>query len=356
MKTLHRYVFREILKLFLLFFIGFSFLVLMNKAAWVAKTVLGYGISPFEVAKILFKMIPSFFGVVIPVSLLLSSSVAVYLMASKNEIVVMKACGVSTWEILKPTFLLSFFLSILTFFSLMYLMPRANVSIKKQMKRLLQKKLSLSIVPNTFSSNFPGITFYAEKTFPKRGILENFMVCAKKKSKQVTIFAKFGRIRVENGTVYLDIDNGQAQVFDWKKPSELKILKFKSYTLIVHRFAERLSLSSPKYKTLPQLLKKADFSAKFELFKRLALSISPLFVGLLAVSFALCFGKDLTNILMADVITLLAFYTLFTVSKHVAKRLGVFSPLLSDVPLAVATLVFCYVAVKEKFASGRARW
>jgi lipopolysaccharide export system permease protein len=349
MKIVHRYVSLEILRVFFLTLGLFIFVILMDRASSIAETVLGQGVSALDFFSVLIKAVPAFLGITIPMSFVLSVLIVFIQMGSNNELVALKSCGVSLRELSKPVFALGLLFSLLSFFSLMFLMPKSNVAMKKEIEELLKKKITMSITPKSFSSNFPGVTFYAEKIYPKRGYLENFMVTLQKGNELVTIFAKKGILRTEENTVFLDIEDGSAQVLSWQKPSEFKLLSFKNYTVKLYKFSEREQFKAVKYKDLFQLLSMDGKEPKVELVKRAGLAFAPVIVGVLAFSIATLIPRgSLGTGVVLSLVIIVTYYILYTLSKKIALKSGlVFLPLLPDVLFLAVTAYLYRQAVKE---------
>jgi len=352
MKTLYRYISYELLKLVLISFLLFLFIILIDRASTIAETVLGQGVSFFDFLSVLVKGLPAFFGIVIPISFVISTLILFIQMENNNELVALKSCGVSIKQISIPVFFMGFIFSLISFYSLMFLAPNSNVAMKKELQELVKRKITMSISPKNFSSNFPGVTFYVEKVFPEKGLIENFMVSLQKKSQLLTIFGKKGTLRTAGDTVFLDIYNGSAQMIDWKRPKEFKLLKFKDYTVELYRFSNRETFSAEKYKTLFRLLKENNIEGKVELLKRLCLSLSPLIVGILAFSVAVSLPRGSMGVGIAfGLLLIVTYYVVYTVSKKLAIKLG--NPaiaLLPDIIFGILAAAGYYGAVKEKIS------
>ncbi|MEO2082923.1 MAG: LptF/LptG family permease, partial [Desulfurobacteriaceae bacterium] len=180
MKVLYRYISVEIIRIVALSTGLFLFIILMDRASSIAELILGQGVSVADFISVLLKSLPSFFGIIIPMSFVLSVLIAFIQMGSNNELIALKSCGISLKSISYPVFILGVLFSLFSFYSLMFLAPKSNVAVKKEIQELLKRKLTMSISPKNFSSNFPGVTFYAERLFPEKGYLENFMVSLQK--------------------------------------------------------------------------------------------------------------------------------------------------------------------------------
>lgn len=359
MKTLYRYISWELLKLVFISFLLFLFIILVDRASVIAETVLGQGVSFFEFLFVLLKGLPAFFGIVLPISFVISTIILFTQMENNNELVALKSCGISIKQISVPVFVLGLIFSLFSFYSLMFLAPKSNVSMKKELQQLIKKKITMSISPKKFSSNFPGITFYVEKVFPQRGLIENFMVSLQKKKELLTIFGKKGTLRTVENTVFLDIYNGSAQLINWKKPEEFKFLKFKDYTVELYRLSKKEHFNAEKYKTMLQLLREKSKGSSTELLKRLCLSLSPFIVGILAFSVAVSLprGSMGTGIVFGLILVVL-YYVIYTISKKLSLKMGI--PLIALTPDLLFGLIAAagyYLASKEKLSLNTgARW
>ncbi len=351
MKTLHRYIGYEVLKAVILSTALFIFIILMDRASFIAETVLGQGVSLWEFTDVLLKTVPSFLGIVIPISFVISVLITFIQMGSSNELVALKSCGISLKEISKPVIALGLLFSLFSFISVMFIAPESNVTVKREITRLLKKKITMNITPKSFSSNFPGVTFYVEKLYPEKGYIFNFMVSIQKKLQLITIFGEKGVLRTKGDSVFLDIFNGSAQVVDWKKPQEFKFLSFKSYTVELYKFSKREQFKAKKYKNLLQLIKEGSIESRVEIVKRLSLSLAPLIVGLLAFSIAVSLPRGAIGMgVVLGLLTVVVYYVIYTVSKKIALKSGI--PLVALAPdlIFTAITVPLYVrAIREKF-------
>ncbi len=359
MKILYRYISFEVLKTSFLIFSLFLFVILIDRASTIAETVLGQGVSIFEFFSVLLKGIPAFFGITIPMAFVLAVILTFSNMSSNNELVALKSCGVSPRSVSAPVIALGAAFSVVSFIFLMFLAPKSNIAMKKELLELLKKKITMSVSQKNFTSNFPGITFYTEKIFPEKGYLEDFMLSIKKKNQLITIFAEKGILRTQGDKVFLDIQNGSGEFLNWEKPEEFRFVNFKNYTVKLYQFTEKEKFQASKYKTLWQLLKSRNREEKIELVKRLGLSFAPLIVGLLAFSlgWVLPRGAVGTGVLLSLGMIVL-YYVLYTLSKKLAMKTGNFLlPLVPDFVFGLAAVYLYRRVIEEriKFSVG-GRW
>jgi lipopolysaccharide export system permease protein len=350
MKTLHRYVSFELLKVFAIALGLFIFVILMDRASSIAEMVLGQGVSIFDFLSVLAKATPAFLGITIPMAFVLAVLIVFMQMSANNELIALKACGVSLRDLSKPVLIFGLLFSALSFASLMFLVPKSNVAMKRELEELIKKRITMSITPKNFSSNFPGVTFYTEKVYPEKGYLENFMVSIRRDSKLTTIFARRGILRTREDTVFLDIEDGVGHFVNWKKPEKFKQINFKNYTVKLYTFSEKERFRATKYKDMFQLLSMRGTEAKVELVKRAGLSLAPVIVGILAFSIAVLIprGSVGTGILLSLGI-IVTYYIIYTFSKKVALRTGVvLLPVLPDLFFFVLAVYTYRRALSER--------
>ena len=350
MKILYRYVYTELWRNFFLILGLFVFVILMDRASVIAETVLGQGVSFFEFFSVLLKGVPAFLGITIPMAFILSVLITFIQMSSNNELTALRSCGVSVKSISLPVFVMGGILSFFSFYVLMFVMPESNISMKREIQTLVKKRITLGVTKKNFTSNFPGITFYAENVYPDKGYLRNFMVSLQKRNKLITIFAQEGLLRTVGDTVFLDIKDGTAQFLDWRKYETLKVLNFKNYTVKLYTFSNSENFKATKYRNMFQLFEHFDLDSKVEFFKRLTLSLSPFIVGIVAFSVAVVVPRGSVGggVLIALVI-IIVYYILYTFSKKFALKLGL--PVLTLMPDVVFGSLAYYLynqALREK--------
>lgn len=119
------------------------------------------GLAPQEVVGVLPYLVPGSLPYTIPVALLLAVSVVYGRIAADNEVMAIKAAGLSAWTILNPALILGAVLSLALFAMSSELIPRANNAFRRMIFgsiedgffRFLKKEREL---------NNPGMPFYIQ--------------------------------------------------------------------------------------------------------------------------------------------------------------------------------------------------
>ncbi len=106
-----RYVLAELIKMFLAALLGLTALMLV---VGVVREAVSQGLPPAHVVRLIPFVLPDALRFAIPVTLLLAVTLVYARMSGFNEIVALKACGISPWVVLWPAFVLGFLLSLAT--------------------------------------------------------------------------------------------------------------------------------------------------------------------------------------------------------------------------------------------------
>jgi LPS export ABC transporter permease LptG/LPS export ABC transporter permease LptF len=168
LKTLDRYLIREVIPPTLLSLLIFTFVLdippLMNQLqALVAKGV-SWGIA----SKMLLMLVPQALGLTIPMSLLVGILIALGRMSGDREAVALLACGVSPYRLLRPLVILSAAFGAVHLWVMISAIPDANQAFRQLSYDVVSQQVENDIRPQVFFTNFPGWVIYV-RDIPKTG-------------------------------------------------------------------------------------------------------------------------------------------------------------------------------------------
>lgn len=106
-----RYVTTELLKIFVTVLAVFTLLLALGLGA---REGLNRGLPPLLVLRMMPYLMPEIFGITIPVTVLLASSQVLGRMAGANEIIALRAAGLSPLYVVRPVIIFAFFVSLFT--------------------------------------------------------------------------------------------------------------------------------------------------------------------------------------------------------------------------------------------------
>ena len=100
-----RYVFQEMIPPFIINLVFFTFMFLMTRILEITDMFVNYGVNVWTVLKILGFTMPFFLQFIITMSVMMAVLLTFLKMSTDNEIIALKAGGVSLYRLLPPVFL-----------------------------------------------------------------------------------------------------------------------------------------------------------------------------------------------------------------------------------------------------------
>lgn len=127
---INRYLLKEMLLPFSINLLFFTFIFLMRTILDITNLIVNYKMSVSLVFLMLIYSMPFFFQYVIPMSVMMAVLLTFLRLSSDNEIIALKAGGVSIYRFLPPVFLFCLMGGLLTGFMTIYGLPFSKVSLK----------------------------------------------------------------------------------------------------------------------------------------------------------------------------------------------------------------------------------
>ena len=97
-RTLHRYVFLQVLGPFVASLALFTFILLIARIMKLVELVLSRGVPAGEVLLLFSYILPAFLEVTVPMALLLAILMAIGRMSSDSELIAMRASGLNLYQ------------------------------------------------------------------------------------------------------------------------------------------------------------------------------------------------------------------------------------------------------------------
>ncbi len=225
MRTLDRYVLREILPPFLLALLIFTFLLVLPPVMDYLENLLAKGITWGMAARILWTLIPQALGLTIPMALLVGILIGLGRMSGDRESVALLACGVSPYRLLRPIGLLATLGTAATAYVMIVAIPDSNQTFREITFSLVSQRVDTEIQPRVFYQDFPGWVLYAREEPDAGQSGWKQLIVANTGQGETTIYlAERGQVVVErkkrtvelvltNGSSYRTTGTGQTDVF-----------------------------------------------------------------------------------------------------------------------------------------------
>ena len=160
LKTIDRYVIREVVPPFILALLIFTFVLELPPVMQQLEQLLAKGVPWPTVGRIILLLSPQALGLTIPMALLVGLLIGLGRLSTDRESVALLACGVSPYRLLRPVLALSGIAMAATMYVMIEAIPDANQSYREILFATLSKKVESDIKPRVFFQDFPNWVLY----------------------------------------------------------------------------------------------------------------------------------------------------------------------------------------------------
>ena len=210
-RILSLYIIREISSLFLLGIVIFTLVLLMGRLISLTDLVVSRGVPLADVGRMILYLIPSFLVFTIPMAFLLAVLLAFGRLSADNEIVVIKASGLSLSQMLPPVIFCALVAVMLALGASSAGVPWGNSAFKELSYQVLKRNITATIREKTFWDDIPGIVMYIDQYDEQSSTLKGVIINDGRNSdRPMTIFARDGAVSSTPGSqaLLLTLHNG----------------------------------------------------------------------------------------------------------------------------------------------------
>jgi lipopolysaccharide export system permease protein len=173
---LFRHLFTEMLPPFFINLAFFSFIFLMKQILEITDLIVNHKVGIGPVCLLLAYTMPYFLQYIIPMSVMMAVLMAFLRMSSDNEIMALKAGGVSIYRLLTPVLTFSLLGTLITGYMTIVGVPGGADRFKTLLFNVATSNLNISLKERTFNDSFKNIMLYVNKIDPQSGRLHNVLI------------------------------------------------------------------------------------------------------------------------------------------------------------------------------------
>ncbi len=154
----------------------FSFIFLMKQILDITDMIVNHKVGIGPVSLLLVYTMPYFLQYIIPMSVMMAVLMAFLRMSSDNEIMALKAGGVSIYRLLTPVLAFSLLGTLFTAYMTVVGVPVGAARFKSLLFDVATSNLNVSLKERTFNDSFKNIMLYVNKIDPHSGRLHNVLI------------------------------------------------------------------------------------------------------------------------------------------------------------------------------------
>ena len=357
MKLLQRQIFFELSKLFGLTVSCLLGLILVGRMLQLRSLFLSQDIGFLHILQLFFYLTPFFLLLITPIATMLSVFLTYLRMSTDNELVALKASGISLYRMIPAPALFCLLMTLFTFFISFWGLAWGMDMFKAKLYHFARTNSRFALQPGVFNKEFPGVTFYAHQVNNETGELKFAFVRDESiKDASVVIVAPEATIESTPELAEIRITFRNGKIFR-ESGDELNVLRFGKYSIkldlgkLLSGFTFEDKAKDMSFSRLSAIrgdptlgpIQTQRFMRKIntEYFKRLTMPLGCIALGLFAIPIAYVFRglKQQYGLLLAMGL-FLVYYTMFSIGVSLGES-GTIPPVLG---LWAPNILFVFVA------------
>src|SRR5688572_4218278 len=230
MKLIDRYLIREILPPFAIALLVFTFILIIPFILDLAEQLIAKGVAAPTVLRLAATLLPQALGLTIPMAFLIAILVALGRLSGDREIVVLMACGVSPYRLLRPVLLLGVLCAAATAWVMFDLIPNENQNYREITLRIVADRAEGQVRPREFFEDFPDTVLYVREIPAGGGWQDVFAANTKNVAQPIVFVAKRGRMVVDRAkkTIEMVLEDGTRHSTQAADPATYEVVRFQN--------------------------------------------------------------------------------------------------------------------------------
>ncbi|MFH1761439.1 MAG: LptF/LptG family permease [bacterium] len=249
---IYLYILREHLAPFIYSFLVITFILIMDFITQLLKLVMDKGLKLPVVLELFLLNLAWILALSIPMAVLVACLMAFGRLSQDNEIIAIKASGISFYKIIMPVFFAAFILCILMIYFNNYILPVANHRAANLYADISRVKPLAFMDEGMLIDDFPGYKILIKKMDVKTGMMYDIKIYEDEKGGTLsTTFAKRAHIRyVENRKMFkFELIDGEIHEPDPEKKVNYFRIKFERQVLYINNPADSLKRTERQYRS-----------------------------------------------------------------------------------------------------------
>lgn len=337
-RTLSTYIVSELLPPLLFGLLAFTFILLIARILRLVELVVTRGVPLFQIGKLFALILPTFLEMTVPMALLLGIFLGLGRLSSDQEILALKASGISPTQILLPIGTVALLISLITLLITTLVRPAANLALKRELYNIAKSRVGTALKEKVFNDDFPKVLIYVEEVVPPGDTSQGVLVVDRRDpAREEIIFGKVALILSdeESKTISLKLFDGTVYEREKKRPG-FSQTRFNTYDFkldLEEAFGPtRKKERGPKEMSLRRLGKAIQLKKQqglrptaelIELHQRFSFAFAPLVLSLLGVSLVMLPTRSHASRswgLALCLTWLLVYYGLLSMGKALGER------------------------------------
>ena len=362
-RLLFTYLINQVLAPFYASLIILTSILFLSKLIPILDLILDYNISLADFFRLYAYFVPQLLLFALPMASMMGVTLGTTHINNENELMVLKASGISLYRMLPPVILVALSTAVLTGIFSIYLIPAGNRAKVELAFQLAKEKIDRSMQEKHFSESLGDIVLYADRIDQKTRIWNGVYISDMRDSRHpVTIISENGIISADSskGILAISLNNG---ILNRTTSNAVQTIDFERYDMnlpLENPTANPLARMGKSTMLQSELLAEAERQGKNtpagatylnEFHKRLALPVSCFILTILGFPLGFLSGPRHKTIgIPLGLAIFILYYVLLTGAKTVSESLMIPAAIAMWMPsliFLIFTLVFIRSVARE---------
>lgn len=233
MRTYVRYLLAQLALPALIATIACAGAVWLSQSLRFVDLIVNKGLPATTFLYLTFLLFPSLLLIILPFALFCAVLFVYHRLIMESELTVMKAVGLSNWQLAAPCLLLAGVVTLVGYALSLYLMPLAYRSFKDLQQQIRQDFSYVLLQPGVFNTPLRNVAVYIKSVEPDGSLRGILVHDSRKQDSPSTLMAEQGfLIEGDQGALFvLERGTRQEREHNRNRPGAMSILHFDRYTL-----------------------------------------------------------------------------------------------------------------------------
>ncbi|MBP5160909.1 MAG: LPS export ABC transporter permease LptF [Alphaproteobacteria bacterium] len=217
MHILDRYIFKQLVVGFLLIALGLTTLIWLSQSLRMIDWIVNKGVAIGLFIHLTLLALPNFVAIITPIAFFVTVMFVYHRLLSDKELVVMKACGMNLWQLIRPAFWLATVLVVCGYIMTLWLIPSSITQFKHLQFKIRNGLVHVSIqegIFNVLPNNFVVYT----RVFKPSGELKGILIYDRRNpQKHVVLSAQEGIFMPTEEAIHIQMTHGKRFEYDKEK-------------------------------------------------------------------------------------------------------------------------------------------
>lgn len=232
MKILNKYILKQLIIGFLLIALGMTGIIWLSQSLRMIDWIVNKGVSVALFIQLTLLVLPNFIAIITPLAFFIVLLFVYQRLLADRELVVMKAVGMSPWDLAKPAFRMGIGLVILGYALTLWFVPYSVTHFKELQFKIRNDLAHVVIQEGEFNDLPNNVTVYV-RVFKPTGELEGILIHdGRDPTKRVVMAAQDGIYMMNGDDARIIMHQGKRQEYN-KETDIFSSLSFDHYTMVL---------------------------------------------------------------------------------------------------------------------------